>query len=175
MRGRIGAKGIKFSFNLDLTGVSRIIILACGTSWHSGLIGKYIIERMTGIPVEVDYASEFRYRNPLINSSDLVMVISQSGETADTLGALKIAKTKGAKTLGVVNVVGSTIAREVEGGIFLNAGPEIGVASTKAFTCQITALVLLGLYLQQVKGFWVDSSFLEQLKEIPNLVKEIFE
>ncbi|MDD4990030.1 MAG: glutamine--fructose-6-phosphate transaminase (isomerizing) [Candidatus Pacebacteria bacterium] len=173
LRGRITQSAIKFSFNLDLTGISRIIILACGTSWHSGLIGKYIIERMAGIPVEVDYASEFRYRNPLINSSDLVIVISQSGETADTLGALKIAKAKTAKTLGIINVVGSTIAREVDGGIYLHAGPEIGVASTKAFTCQITALILLGLYFQQIKGFWLDLAFLDQLKAIPNFVKEV--
>ena len=184
LRGRISPKGIKFSFNLDLTGISRIIILACGTSWHSGLIGKYIIERMAGIPVEVDYASEFRYRNPLLNSSDLVVVISQSGETADTLGALKISKTKIAKTLGIINVVGSTIAREVDAGIYLHAGPEIGVASTKAFTCQIIALILLGFYLQQAplearpltgqaNGFFIDCGFLDQLKEIPNLIKEV--
>ncbi|MDD5433578.1 MAG: glutamine--fructose-6-phosphate transaminase (isomerizing) [Candidatus Pacebacteria bacterium] len=174
LRGRLSSNGVKFSFTLDPCFVKRIIILACGTSYYSGLIGKHIIERITGIPVEVDYASEFRYRNPLVNESDLAIVISQSGETADTLGALKTAKAKGAKTIGIVNVVGSTIAREVDAGIYLHAGPEIGVASTKAFTCQITALILLAVYLQQNKDdCWVDLNFLSQLQELPNQLQEV--
>jgi len=173
LRGRIGHEAVKLSVHLDLNDIARIIILACGTSWHSALIGKHIIERLSNIPVEVDYASEFRYRNPLVGSSDLAIVISQSGETADTLGALKVAQTKGAKTLGIINVVGSTIAREVDAGIYLHAGPEIGVASTKAFTCQITALILLGLYLRQAKGFFLDFAFLNQLKSLPDFIKEV--
>jgi glucosamine--fructose-6-phosphate aminotransferase (isomerizing) len=121
----------------------------------------------------VDYASEFRYRDPLLTPQDLVVVISQSGETADTLGALREAKQKGAATLGIVNVVGSTIAREVDSGIFLHAGPEIGVASTKAFTCQLTALTLLALYLQKEKGIPLDKDILEELKNIPQKIQSI--
>ncbi|MEK7103771.1 MAG: glutamine--fructose-6-phosphate transaminase (isomerizing) [Patescibacteria group bacterium] len=174
LRGRLSNNGVKLSFDFDPSFIKRIIILACGTSYYSGLIGKYIIERITGIPVEVDYASEFKYRNPLVNDSDLAIVISQSGETADTLGALKIAKAKGAKSIGIVNVVGSTIAREVDAGIYLHAGPEIGVASTKAFTCQITALILLSLYLQQNKGdCWIDLNFLDQLRALPSQLQEV--
>src|SRR3989338_2991613 len=152
LRGRIKDHEIKITINLDeefIENLKRIIITACGTSWHAALIGKYIIEKNCGIPVEVDYASEFRYRNPIINKNDLLIVISQSGETADTLAALKEAKKKGAKTLGLVNAVGSTIARECESGIYLHAGPEIGVASTKAFTSQVTALIVLSLYFNK--------------------------
>ncbi|MEK6925304.1 MAG: glutamine--fructose-6-phosphate transaminase (isomerizing) [Nanoarchaeota archaeon] len=123
----------KFSIDLDTSSIKRIIIIGCGTSWHSGLIGKYLIEKITGIPVEVDYASEFRYRNPVVDKNDLVILLSQSGETADTLAALREAKSKGAKTLGIVNVAGSSIAREVDSVIYSHAGPEISVASTKAF------------------------------------------
>ncbi|MDO8486568.1 MAG: glutamine--fructose-6-phosphate transaminase (isomerizing) [Candidatus Staskawiczbacteria bacterium] len=174
LRGRLNANGVKLAFNLDPSSIKRIIILACGTSYYSGLIGKYIIERIVGIPVEVDYASEFKYRNPLVCESDLAVVISQSGETADTLGALKIAKAKGAKTIGIVNVVGSTIAREVDEGIYLHAGPEIGVAATKAFTCQITALILLSIYLQQNRGdCFMDLNFLEQLRALPSQAQEV--
>jgi len=174
LRGRLSNNGVKLSFNFDHSFIKRIIILACGTSYYSGLIGKYIIERITGIPVEVDYASEFKYRNPLVNDSDLAIVISQSGETADTLGALKTAKAKGAKTIGIVNVVGSTIAREVDAGIYLHAGPEIGVASTKAFTCQITALILLSIYLQQNKeDCFIDLNFLNQLQALPSQLQEV--
>jgi glutamine---fructose-6-phosphate transaminase (isomerizing) len=131
----------------ELLGINRIVITACGTSWHAALVGEYLIEEVARIPVEVEYASEFRYRSPILDSKTLVIVISQSGETADTLAALREAKRRGARTIGLVNVVGSTIAREVGGGIYLHAGPEIGVASTKAFTSQIVALALFTLYL----------------------------
>ena len=143
---------IKLSIDIDFKSIKRIIIVACGTSWHSGLIGKYLIEKIAEFPVEVDYASEFRYRNPIVGAGDLLLVISQSGETADALAALREAKSKGAKTLGIINVVGSTIAREVDSGIYLHAGPEIGVASTKAFSCQVTALLLFALFLAQQSG-----------------------
>jgi len=125
----------------------RIILTGCGTSWHSALVGEYIIEQLARIPVEVEYASELRYRNPVLNPGDIVIGISQSGETIDTLAALREAKLKGATILGIVNVVGSTIARETDAGVYLHAGPEIGVASTKAFTSQLAVLTLLGLYL----------------------------
>src|SRR6185503_17678882 len=131
----------------DLLSINRVVLTACGTSWHSALIGEYMLEELARIPTEVEYASEFRYRNPIVDERTLVVGISQSGETADTLAALREAKRRGARTLGLVNVVGSTIAREVDGGIYLHAGPEIGVASTKAFTSQIVALALLTLYL----------------------------
>ena len=173
LRGRIKENKIKLTVKLDLNSVNRIIITACGTSWHSALIGKYLIEKFVGIPVEVDYASEFRYRSPIIKKDDLLIVISQSGETADTIGALREAKEKGAKTLGIVNVVGSTIAREVDSGIYLHAGPEIGVASTKAFTCQITALLLFTFFLKQQKGLTNDKNILKELGNIPQKVKQI--
>ena len=131
----------------DLMGIDQVIITACGTSWHSGLIGEMMIEELARIPVEVEYASEFRYRNPIVTDRTLCIVISQSGETADTLAAMREAKRRGAKTLGLVNVVGSTIAREDDGGIYLHAGPEIGVASTKAFSSQVVALALFALKL----------------------------
>ncbi len=130
----------------------RIIITACGTSWHAALVGEYIIEQIAQVPVEVEYASEFRYRNPILNPDDIVFVISQSGETADTLAAVKEAKRKGATVLGIVNVVGSSIARETDAGIYIHAGPEIGVASTKAFTAQISVLMLIALYLGRMKN-----------------------
>ncbi|MEM2932883.1 MAG: glutamine--fructose-6-phosphate transaminase (isomerizing) [Candidatus Pacearchaeota archaeon] len=173
LRGRL-KKRIKISVNVPEK-INKIIIIGCGTSWHAALVGKYIIESLTRIPVEVDYASEFRYRNPIINKDDLLVVISQSGETIDSLFALKLAKEKGAKTLGIVNVVGSTIAREVDSGIYLHAGPEIGVASTKAFTCQIAALTLLALYLNEKinKVDWKIKSFKQELKKIPEKIEEI--
>ncbi len=173
LRGRIKEKEIKLSLNLDPKSIKRIILIACGTSWHACLVGKHIIEKLAKIPVEVDYASEFRYRNPLVASQDLLITISQSGETADTLGALKEAKLKGVKTLGIVNVVGSTVSREVDSGIFLHAGPEIGVASTKAFTCQLTALTLLALYFQQEKGVGIGKEILEELKNISKKIQLI--
>ena len=151
MRGRLVAEegfsklgGINLSRD-ELQSIDRVIITACGTSWHSGLIGELYMEELARLPVEVEYASEFRYRNPIVTKNTLCTVISQSGETADTLAAMREAKRRGAKTLGLVNVVGSTIAREDDGGIYLHAGPEIGVASTKAFTSQVIALALLTL------------------------------
>jgi glucosamine--fructose-6-phosphate aminotransferase (isomerizing) len=136
----------------ELLEIDRIVLTACGTSWHSALIGEYLLEEHARIPCEVEYASEFRYRNPLVDEDTLVVGISQSGETADTLAALREARQRGAHTLGIVNVVGSTIAREVDGGIYLHAGPEIGVASTKAFTSQVTALALLTLRIARLRG-----------------------
>jgi glucosamine--fructose-6-phosphate aminotransferase (isomerizing) len=129
-----------------------IVITACGTSWHSALIGEFMLEELARIPVEVEYASEFRYRNPIITDRTLCIVMSQSGETADTLAAMREAQQRGARALGIVNVVGSTIAREDDGGIYVHAGPEIGVASTKAFTCQVTALALFTLKLARLRG-----------------------
>lgn len=145
----------------------RILITACGTAWHAGLTGEYMLESCARIPVEVDYASEFRYRNPIIYPDDVVFVISQSGETADTLSALREAKNNGATTVGIVNAVGSTIAREVDAGTYIHAGPEIGVASTKAFTCQLMSLTLISMMLAEAKGA-MDS---ENLKRIADEIK----
>jgi glucosamine--fructose-6-phosphate aminotransferase (isomerizing) len=142
----------------------RIIIVACGTSWHAGLVAEYILEDLVRIPVEVEYASEFKYRNPIINDQDVVIAISQSGETADTLAAIKLAKEKGAFVFGVCNVVGSTISRVTDAGAYTHAGPEIGVASTKAFTTQITVLSLLALRIAKAKG----TVSVKQYKEIIN-------
>jgi glucosamine--fructose-6-phosphate aminotransferase (isomerizing) len=132
--------------------VRRIHILACGTSWHAGLVGRYVIEELAAVPVEVEYASEYRYRTQLATPGTLTLVISQSGETADTLEAMRVARATGSRVVGLVNVVGSTIAREADGGIYLHCGPEIGVASTKAFTSQIVALLMFGLYLGRQRG-----------------------
>jgi glucosamine--fructose-6-phosphate aminotransferase (isomerizing) len=156
----------------------RIIIVACGTSWHAGLVGEYLIEEMARIPVEVEYASEFRYRNPIITPNDVVIAISQSGETADTLAAIKLAKSKGAFVFGVCNVVGSSIARETHAGAYTHAGPEIGVASTKAFTTQITVLSLIALKLAKEKGTLSKSEFhayLQKMQLIPNKVQKLLE
>ncbi|PHR11473.1 MAG: glutamine--fructose-6-phosphate transaminase (isomerizing) [Aequorivita sp.] len=153
----------------------RIIIVACGTSWHAGLVAEYIFEDLVRIPVEVEYASEFRYRNPIISEKDVVIAISQSGETADTLAAIKLAKSKGAFVYGVCNVVGSTISRETHSGTYTHAGPEIGVASTKAFTTQITVLAMIALRLAKAKGTISQSDFMLYLRElelIPNHVEE---
>ncbi|MCA0131453.1 glutamine--fructose-6-phosphate transaminase (isomerizing) [Winogradskyella alexanderae] len=153
----------------------RIIIVACGTSWHAGLVAEYIFEDLARIPVEVEYASEFRYRNPVITEKDIVIAISQSGETADTLAAIKLAKSKGAFVFGVCNVVGSSIARETNAGAYTHAGPEIGVASTKAFTTQITVLTLMALRLARAKGTISSSEFrhhLIELETIPSKVEE---
>ncbi|HXV85048.1 MAG TPA: glutamine--fructose-6-phosphate transaminase (isomerizing), partial [Gemmatimonadales bacterium] len=139
----------------ELLGVDRVVLTACGTSWHAALIGEYMLEEVARIPVEVEYASEFRYRNPIVDHRTLVVGISQSGETADTLAAVREAKQRGARTLGIVNVVGSTIAREVDGGIYIHAGPEIGVASTKAFACQVAAMALLTLRLGRPRALSV--------------------
>ena len=181
-RGRLNAKhgivklGGIMRLNEYLTGINRIIITACGTSWHAGLVAEYIIEELTGLPVEVEYASEFRYRHPVVDKKTLVIVISQSGETADTLAALREAKKRGAKVMGIVNAVGSTIARETDGGIYIHAGPEIGVASTKAFTSQITAFYLLSVYLSGLLGKASekrDKILLKALEKIPEQVKKI--
>ncbi|NQV09266.1 glutamine--fructose-6-phosphate transaminase (isomerizing), partial [Candidatus Woesearchaeota archaeon] len=180
MRGRIQKEGAitKFDGLSDnfTDNVSRIIITACGTSWHASLIGEYLIEDSSRIPVEVEYASEFRYRNPVLGKNDLVIVISQSGETADTLAALKEAKKHGAKTMGIINVVGSTIAREAGRGIYIHAGHEVGVASTKAFTSQITALLLLNLFLgRRNKNISAENGerLIDGLEKIPEQVEKI--
>lgn len=153
----------------------RIVIVACGTSWHAGLVAEYIFEEFTRIPVEVEYASEFRYRNPIINKGDVIIAISQSGETADTLAAIKLAKEKGAFVFGVCNVVGSSISRETHAGAYTHAGPEIGVASTKAFTTQITVLTLISLRIAKAKGTLSHSdyhNYLAELETIPEKVAE---
>lgn len=155
---------------------NRIIIVACGTSWHAGLVAEYIIEELVRVPVEVEYASEFRYRNPVINNSDVVIAISQSGETADTLAAIKLAKRKGAFVFGICNVVGSSISRETDAGAYTHAGPEIGVASTKAFTTQVTVLTLIALRLAKAKGTISNTDFrthLVELEMIPKKVEEV--
>ena len=154
---------------------NKIIIVACGTSWHAGLVAEYLFEDLARIPVEVEYASEFRYRNPVINKGDVVIAISQSGETADTLAAIKLAKSKGAFVFGICNVVGSSIARETDTGAYTHAGPEIGVASTKAFTTQITVLTLMALKLGNLKGEISNSkfhAFLQEMTLIPSKIKE---
>ncbi|MDN3641166.1 glutamine--fructose-6-phosphate transaminase (isomerizing) [Lutimonas halocynthiae] len=154
----------------------RIIIVACGTSWHAGLVGEYIFEEFARIPVEVEYASEFRYRNPVISEKDIVIAISQSGETADTLAAIKLARSKGAFVFGICNVVGSSISRENDSGAYTHAGPEIGVASTKAFTTQITLLLLMGLRLARAKGTMSSADYrmhLQELELIPAKVQQL--
>ncbi len=173
LRGRINQDSVKISINLDPKKIDKIIITACGTSWHSALIGKYLIEKIAGLPVEVDYASEYRYRNPIIGPNNLLIVISQSGETADTLAALKEAGN--CETLGIVNIVGSTISREVRSGIYLHAGPEIGVASTKAFTSQVAALILLALYFKEQRGGQTDQELIKELEGIPQKVQTILD
>ena len=155
---------------------NRIIVIACGTSWHAGLVGEYLFEDAARIPVEVEYASEFRYRNPVLNEDDIVIAISQSGETADTLAAIKLAKEAGAFVYGICNVVGSSIARAADTGAYTHAGPEIGVASTKAFTTQITILMLMALRLGQLRGTLTDSDFdrvATQLESLPALIKTV--
>ena len=154
----------------------RIFIVACGTSWHAGLVGKYLIENLTRIPVEVDYASEFRYRNPIIHQGDVVIAISQSGETADTKAALEMAREQGATLFGIVNVVGSSIARMVDAGIYTHSGVEIGVASTKAYTGQVTALMLLALKLSKQLNNITDHEFYsikQSLRFIPEKIKNV--
>jgi glucosamine--fructose-6-phosphate aminotransferase (isomerizing) len=162
----------------DARDVRRIVILACGTSWHAGLVGRYVLEDLSGVPTEVEYASEYRYRTQLRSPGTLTLAISQSGETADTLEAMRSARAVSRHVLGIVNVVGSTIAREADGGIYLHAGPEIGVASTKAFTSQIVALLLLGLYLGRSRGHLSEEQgqeFVYQLAKLPDLVAEALE
>jgi glucosamine--fructose-6-phosphate aminotransferase (isomerizing) len=157
------------------TNAKRILIVACGTSWHAGLVAEYIIEEFSRIPVEVEYASEFRYRNPIINKDDVVIAISQSGETADTLAAIKLAKENGAFVFGVCNVVGSSISRETHAGAYTHAGPEIGVASTKAFTTQITILTLLALRLAKAKGTMSNSDYQRYLLELELMPEKVQE
>jgi glucosamine--fructose-6-phosphate aminotransferase (isomerizing) len=173
--GKITMSGIE-EFESKFINAERIIFVACGTSWHSALVGEYMIEDLARIPVEVEYASEFRYRNPIITEKDIVIAISQSGETADTLAALELAKEKGATIYGICNVVGSSIARATDAGSYTHAGPEIGVASTKAFTAQITILALMALTLAEKKGTIAKSrqhSLVEQLKNIPTMVEKV--
>jgi len=183
-RGRLRAdQGIVKMAGIDehlekFMNADRIIIVACGTSWHAGLVAEYIFEDLARIPVEVEYASEFRYRNPVITNKDVLIAISQSGETADTLAAIKLAKENGAFVFGVCNVVGSSIARETHAGAYTHAGPEIGVASTKAFTTQITVLTLIALKLAKEKGKFSKSKFHEYLSEletIPGKVEKALE
>lgn len=176
-KGIIQMAGIEDNLEKFLN-AERIIIVACGTSWHAGLVAEYVIEEFTRIPVEVEYASEFRYRNPIINKNDIVIAISQSGETADTLAAIKLAKENGAFVFGVCNVVGSSISRETHAGAYTHAGPEIGVASTKAFTTQITVLTMIALRLAKAKGTMNNSDYhryLLELEMIPEKVKEALE
>ncbi len=161
-----------------LANAKRIIVVACGTSWHAGLVSEYIFEELARLPVEVEYASEFRYRNPVIYENDVVIAISQSGETADTMAAIKLAKEKGAFVFGVCNVVGSSISRETHAGAYTHAGPEIGVASTKAFTTQITVLTLIALKLAKHRGTISDSEFrlhLQELDRIPSKIARALE
>ncbi|MBT5353814.1 MAG: glutamine--fructose-6-phosphate transaminase (isomerizing), partial [Flavobacteriales bacterium] len=182
LRGRIDPKtndiklgGIKYHESTIIK-ADRIIIIACGTSWHAGLIGEYLIEKLARINVEVEYASEFRYRNPIITKKDVVIAISQSGETADTLAALEIAKEHGALTLGICNVVGSSIPRATDGGTYTHAGPEIGVASTKAFTTQITVLMLFALRFSQLKKTVERENYdllISQLTTVPENIKTL--
>jgi glutamine---fructose-6-phosphate transaminase (isomerizing) len=162
----------------DLRSIDKVQLLACGTSWHAGLVGKFLIEQLAGIPTEVDYGSEFRYRRPIVNERTLTVVITQSGETADTLAALREAKTKGARSLAICNVVGSMATREAEGTLYTHAGPEIGVASTKAFTCQLVALHLLAMYLGQVRGTLDETrrrAFIAELLALPHLLDEVLQ
>ncbi len=184
MRGRIDVdKGIVSlggirDYEQKIMNANRIIIVACGTSWHAGLVGEYLFEDFTRIPVEVEYASEFRYRNPIINENDVVIAISQSGETADTLAAIKIAKEKGATIIGICNVVGSSISRETHCGSYTHAGPEIGVASTKAFTAQVTVLSLMALSIAHKKGSISETRFrllLAELNAIPSKVEQMLQ
>jgi glucosamine--fructose-6-phosphate aminotransferase (isomerizing) len=182
MRGRINPDnnevilgGIS-NYEQKIMNANRIIIVACGTSWHAGLIGEYLFEDFARIPVEVEYASEFRYRNPIIRETDVVLAISQSGETADTLAALELAKEKGATILGVCNVVGSSIARLTHAGIYTHAGPEIGVASTKAFTTQVVVLTLMALRIGKQKGMLSNTNYhqiITELALIPRKVEEV--
>jgi glutamine---fructose-6-phosphate transaminase (isomerizing) len=179
MRGRIHLElgtvtlGGIIDYEQKLLNASRIIIIACGTSWHAGLVGEYLFEDIARIPVEVEYASEFRYRNPVIYEKDVVIAISQSGETADTLAAIELAKSKGATILGICNVVGSSIARATHAGSYTHAGPEIGVASTKAFTAQVTLLTLMALRMAQLRGTLGRSRFMQILTELDMIPEKV--
>ena len=184
LRGRLDPKTLDIRLGglmpvlEKLKDAKRLIIAACGTSWHAGLVGEYLFEYLAKLPVEVEYASEFRYKDPLITEDDFLLVVSQSGETADTLAALRLAREKGATPLGICNVVGSTIARETEAGVYTHVGPEIGVASTKAFTGQVSVLTMMALMLAKLRGTITDESYDEIARElinIPSKVKAIFD
>ncbi len=180
MRGRLDADAATAKFGgLNLTpqqllAVGRCVMTACGTSWHAALVGEYQIESLARLPVEVEYASELRYRNPPLDNNTLLFAITQSGETADTLAALREMKRKGHPALGICNVVGSTIAQESDGGVYLRAGPEIGVASTKAFTSQCTVLAMLALYFGRLRhlSFPAGLRIIEELQELPEKVRQ---
>lgn len=174
-KGEVVLGGIK-DYEQKFINAKRILILGCGTSWHAGLVGEYLFEDLARIPVEVEYASEFRYRNPIVNEDDIVIAISQSGETADTLAAIELAKSRGATIIGICNVVGSSIPRVTHAGSYTHAGPEIGVASTKAFTAQVTVLTLMALMIGQKKGTISGSNFyrlLNELEAIPDKVQRV--
>lgn len=184
MRGRLNIElgdvtlGGIIDYQSKLLNANRIIIVACGTSWHAGLVGEYLFEDLARIPVEVEYASEFRYRNPIITENDVIIAISQSGETADTLAAVELAKSKGATIFGICNVVGSSIARATHAGSYTHAGPEIGVASTKAFTAQVTVLTLMALVIAHKKGTISERKYqqmIASLDQIPAKVQEVLE
>jgi glutamine---fructose-6-phosphate transaminase (isomerizing) len=173
-RGQIFLEDLHISEE-TLRSVEKVTIIACGTSWHAGLVGKYLIEALAHLPVEVDYGSEYRYRNPIIGRNSLAIVITQSGETADTLAALREAKRKGASSIAICNVVGSMATREADGTVYTHAGPEIGVASTKAFTSQLVALQLLALYMAQVRGTLDPASIrrhIDELLQLPNIIEQ---
>ncbi len=181
-RGRVAAddSGLRLGglYNVmpKLVEARRIIIIGCGTSWHAGLVGEYLFEDLSRISVEVEYASEFRYRNPIINRDDIIIAISQSGETADTLAAINLAREAGATVLGICNVVGSSIPRETDGGVYTHAGPEIGVASTKAFTAQVTVLAMMAILIGNKKKVLPDDSYrnyIKNLTEIPQKIEKI--
>jgi glutamine---fructose-6-phosphate transaminase (isomerizing) len=159
----------------DFRRVDKVQLIACGTSWHAGLVGKFLIEQMAQVSAEVDYGSEFRYRKPVVNDKTLTVVITQSGETADTLAALREAKNRGSKSVAICNVVGSMATREVDGTIYTHAGPEIGVASTKAFTCQLVALHLLAMYIGQVRGALSEDERRKHIDELLLLPKQLEE
>ncbi|MET4074107.1 glutamine--fructose-6-phosphate transaminase (isomerizing) [Hymenobacter sp. UYCo722] len=170
--GHLNMGGIR-AYEQKFINAQRIIIVACGTSWHAGLVAEYLIEDLARIPVEVEYASEFRYRNPIITERDIVIAISQSGETADTLAAIELAKSKGATIFGVCNVVGSSIARATDAGAYTHAGPEIGVASTKAFTAQVTVLTLLAMIMGQKRGTITDTKLRELMVELETIPSKV--
>ena len=181
MRGRVNVEATNVTlsavidYNKQLLSAKRMIIVGCGTSWHAGLIGKQIIENLCRIPVEVEYASEFRYRNPVVTPDDVVIAISQSGETADTLAAVKLAKKNGAFIYGICNVIGASIPRATDTGSYIHVGPEIGVASTKAFTGQVTVLVMLALALAKAKGTVDDAVYYDLVKELSRIPKKMEE
>ena len=170
--GHLNMGGIR-AYEQKFINAQRIIIVACGTSWHAGLVAEYLIEDLARIPVEVEYASEFRYRNPIITERDIVIAISQSGETADTLAAIELAKSKGATIFGICNVVGSSIARATDAGAYTHAGPEIGVASTKAFTAQVTVLTLLAMIMGQKRGTITDTKLRELMVELETIPSKV--